>query len=125
MVYANRRPNADVVFYGLANWRDATASAQAAGSKEVSMVFVFDGPSLPLMLNDAAFDRVMGTHGGNPWKSLIADLQKGGASVECCGNRMQELGVGNADLLPGVKVDSDGWSRVLELQSKGYGLFQT
>ena len=125
VVYANRRPNADVIFYGLADWRDAMDAAKAAGAKDLSLVFVFDGPALPLMLNDAAFDRVMGTSGGNPWKSLIADLQKSGAGVEACGTRMGELGVGNADLLPGVKVDNDGWTRVIELQSKGYSLFQT
>ncbi len=125
VVYANRRPTADVIYYGLADWRDATLAAKAAGSQEISMVFVFDGPALPLMLNDSAYDRVMGTKAGNPWKSLIADLQKGGASIEACGSRMSELGVGNADLLPGVKVDNDGWTRVLELQAKGYGLFQT
>ena len=120
-----RRPPADVVFYGLADWRDASIAARAAGATEVAMVFVFDGPALPLVLNDAAYDRVMGTSAGNPWKSLVADLQKGGASIECCGERMKELGVGNGDLLPGVKVDNDGWTRVLELQSKGFGLFQT
>lgn len=124
VVYANRRPTGDVVYYGLADWRDASIAARAAGATEVSMVFVFDGPALPLVLNDAAYDRAMGTSNGNPWKSLIADLQKGGGSVECCGTRMKEFGVGNADLLPGVKVDNDGWTRVLELQSKGFSLFQ-
>jgi intracellular sulfur oxidation DsrE/DsrF family protein len=125
VVYANRRPTGDMVFYGLADWRDATLAANEAGATEVRMVFVFDGPALPMVLNDAAYDRVLGTNGGNPWKSLVADLQKGGASVESCGTRMKELGVGNADLLPGVKVDSDGWTRVLELQSKGFSLFQS
>ena len=62
---------------------------------------------------------------GNPWKSLVSDLQKSGADTEVCGGRMKELGVGNADLLPSVKVDTDGWLRVMELQSKGYTLFQT
>lgn len=125
VVYANRRPTGDAVYYGLADWRDASIAARAAGATEVAMVFVFDGPALPLVLNDAAYDRCMGTTKGNPWKSLIADLQKGGASIESCGTRMKEFGVGNADLLPGVKVDNDGWTRVLELQSKGFSLFQS
>ncbi len=125
VVYANRRPTGDAVYYGLADWRDATIAARAAGATEVAMVFVFDGPALPLVLNDAAYDRAMGTSKGNPWKGLIADLQKGGASIECCGVRMKEFGVGNADLLPGVKVDNDGWTRVIELQSKGFSLFQS
>ena len=124
VVYANRRPTGDMVFSGLADWRDANVAAKDAGATEISMVFVFDGPALPMVLNDAAYDRVLGTNAGNPWKSLIADLQKGGASVESCGSRMKELGVGNADLLPGVKVDNDGWTRVLELQAKGFSLFQ-
>ena len=29
VVYANRRPSADVVFYGLADWRDASVAARA------------------------------------------------------------------------------------------------
>ena len=86
---------------------------------------MFDGPALVLALNDAAFNRVMGTTTGNPWKSLVSDLQKSGADIEVCGGRMKDLGVGNADLLPSVKVDTDGWLRVMELQSKGYTLFQT
>jgi intracellular sulfur oxidation DsrE/DsrF family protein len=86
---------------------------------------VFDGPAMVLALNDAAFNRVMGTTTGNPWKSLVTDLQKSGADTEACGARMKELGVGNADLLPAVKVDNDGWLRVMDLQSKGYTLFQT
>jgi len=56
---------------------------------------------------------------------LVTDLQKSGADTEVCGGRMKELGVGNADLLPAVKVDNDGWLRVMDLQSKGYTLFQT
>jgi intracellular sulfur oxidation DsrE/DsrF family protein len=124
VVYANRRPTADMVFYGLADWRDATDAAKAAGAKEISLIVVFDGPALPLTLADAAYDRVMGTKAGNPWKSLVADLQKAGAGVEACGTRMRELGVGNADLLPGVKVDADGWTRVVELHGKGYTVFQ-
>ena len=59
------------------------------------------------------------------WLAQAACNGGGGASVESCGTRMKELGVGNADLLPGVKVDSDGWTRVLELQSKGFSLFQS
>ena len=125
VVYANRRPGADVIFYGIADWRDAIAQAKAAGAKQVSLIFVFDGPAMVLTLNDAAFNRVMGTTTGNPWKSLVTDLQKSGADTEACGARMKELGVGNTDLLPAVKVDNDGWLRVMDLQSKGYTLFQT
>jgi len=125
VIYANRRPGADVIFYGVADWRDAIAQAKNDGTKQVSLIFVFDGPALVLALNDAAFNRVMGTTTGNPWKSLLMDLQKSGAETEVCGGRMKELGVGNADLLPAVKVDNDGWLRVMELQSKGYTLFQT
>jgi hypothetical protein len=33
VVYANRRPGADVIFYGIADWRDAVAQAKAAGRK--------------------------------------------------------------------------------------------
>ena len=54
VVYANRRPGADVIFYGIADWRDAIAQAKAAGAKQVSLIFVFDGPALVLALNDAA-----------------------------------------------------------------------
>jgi intracellular sulfur oxidation DsrE/DsrF family protein len=125
VVYANRRPSADVVFYGFAQWRDALAQAQAAGATQTSLIYVLDGPAAVLALNDAAYNRVMGTSAGNPWKSLVGDLQKSGAQMEVCGRRLKNLGAGNADLLPGVKVDSDGWLRVIELQAKGHSLFQT
>jgi nucleotide-binding universal stress UspA family protein len=65
VVYANRRPNADVIFYGLADWRDAIDGAKTAGAK--ATVHVLDGDASTALMDfckkNGADLLVVGAHG--------------------------------------------------------------
>jgi intracellular sulfur oxidation DsrE/DsrF family protein len=52
---------------------------------------------------------------GNPYKDLIADLQKRGVKVELCGAAAKAHGWGNKDLLPDIKVNTDAMARTTQL----------
>ena len=52
---------------------------------------------------------------GNPYKDLIADLQKRGVKVELCGATAKAHGWGNNDLLPDIEVNTDAMARTTQL----------
>ena len=73
-----------------------------------------------MTLNDDAYnaERMVGT--GNPYRELVADLQKRGVEIELCGATARVHKWGNADLLPGVKVNTDAMARMSQLAQEGY-----
>jgi intracellular sulfur oxidation DsrE/DsrF family protein len=54
--------------------------------------------------------------------SLFAGLMKQGVQIELCGATAAGNHWGNADLLPGVKVDTNAMVRVTQLEQEGYTL---
>jgi intracellular sulfur oxidation DsrE/DsrF family protein len=73
-----------------------------------------------MVLSDTAYNRFKHTGTGNPWKAKIAELQKAGISFELCAYTAYNNDWVNADLLPGVKVDSDVLLRLMYLTQDGY-----
>ena len=57
---------------------------------------------------------------GNPCKELVADLMKRGVQIELCGATATVHKWGNADLLPGVKVNTDAMARMSQLAQEGF-----
>jgi intracellular sulfur oxidation DsrE/DsrF family protein len=57
---------------------------------------------------------------GNPYKGLLADLMKRGVRVELCGATAKAHNYGNADLLPGIKVNTDAMARLTQLSEEGF-----
>jgi len=55
-----------------------------------------------------------------PYKELVADLMKRGVQVELCGATATVHKWGNADLLPGVKVNTDAMARMSQLAQEGF-----
>ena len=51
-----------------------------------------------------------------------AGLMEQGVQIELCGATAKANHWGNADLLPGVKVNTDAMARVTELEQKGFTL---
>lgn len=84
------------------------------------IVAVFHGPAGYMLLGDAAYDRVRKSTGGNPHKALIAELQKAGVRFEECGQTARDMGWINADLLPGVLVNSGANFRFVQLVQEGF-----
>ena len=59
---------------------------------------------------------------GNPYAELIGELMKQGVEIELCGATDKANHWGNADLLPGVKVNTDAMVRITQLEQQGYTL---
>jgi intracellular sulfur oxidation DsrE/DsrF family protein len=57
---------------------------------------------------------------GNPYKDLVADLMRRGVKFELCGATAKAHGWGNADLLPGIPVNTDAMSRTTQLVQEGF-----
>jgi intracellular sulfur oxidation DsrE/DsrF family protein len=81
---------------------------------------IFHGEAGYMVLDDEAYDRVRKTKTGNPYKTTIAALMKNGVGFEMCVVTMQVNRWGNADLLPGVKVNGGAIGRLIELVQQGY-----
>ena len=92
------------------------------------IVAVFHGDAAYLVLNDASYNanrHVQTGHPvetGNPYSKLITGLMEQGVQIELCGATAKANHWGNADLLPGVKVNTDAMARVTELEQKGFTL---
>jgi intracellular sulfur oxidation DsrE/DsrF family protein len=71
-------------------------------------------------LHDQAYnaDRKIAT--GNPYKQLVLDLIKRGVHVELCGATAKVHNYGNADLLPGIPINTDAMARTTQLVQEGF-----
>ena len=92
----------------------------AAQGTERRMVAIFHGAAGYLLLNDAAYGRVRNWQGGNPYKEQIAALMAAGVEIEECAETMRANRWGNADLLPGVKVNTGANMRLIQLMQDGF-----
>ena len=71
-------------------------------------------------LHDQAYNADRNIATGNPYKQLVADLMKRGVQVELCGATAKVHNWGNADLLPGIKVNTDAMARTTQLVQEGF-----
>jgi intracellular sulfur oxidation DsrE/DsrF family protein len=69
-------------------------------------------------LHDIAYNADRNIATGNPYKDLVGDLQKRGVQVELCGATAKAHNWGNADLLAGIKVNTDAMARMAQLVSR-------
>ena len=90
------------------------------------VIAVFHGDAAYLVLNDDAYDgnrHIQTGHPvktGNPYAKLIAALMEQGEQIELCGATANHWG--NADLLHGVKGNTNAMVRVTQLEQDGYTL---
>lgn len=84
------------------------------------IIGVFHGPAAYMTLNDKAYDAARHVKTGNPYAPLIAGLQKQGVQIEECAVSMKAHHWGNANLLPGVLVNSGAVGRIIQLVQEGY-----
>ena len=84
------------------------------------IIAVFHTSAGHVTLNDNSYnaDRMVAT--GNPYKELVADLMKHGVQIELCGATAAVHHWGNADLLPGIKVNTDAMARMSQLAQEGF-----
>lgn len=98
------------------------------------IIAVFHGDAAFLVLNDAAYNadrRILNddtynagrrVKTGNPYTALMTGLMNQGVQIELCGATAAANHWGNADLLPGVKLDTNAMVRVTQLEQQGYTL---
>jgi intracellular sulfur oxidation DsrE/DsrF family protein len=90
------------------------------GGPQGNIVTVFHGDAASLVLNDAAYNANHNVQTGNPYAKIIEGWMKQGVQVELCGATAAANHWGNADLLPGVKVNTNAMVRVTQLEQQGY-----
>jgi hypothetical protein len=71
-------------------------------------------------LHDKAHNSGRNIATGNPYKDLVADLQKRCVQVELFGATAKVYGRVNEDLLPGIKVNTDAMARTTQLVQEGF-----
>jgi intracellular sulfur oxidation DsrE/DsrF family protein len=84
------------------------------------VIAVFHTNAGHVTLHDTAYNADRNIATGNPYKDLVADLANRGVQIELCGATAKVHGWGNADLLPGVKVNTDAMARTTQLVQEGF-----
>jgi len=84
------------------------------------VVAVFHTNAGHATLHDAAYNADRNISTGNPYKDLLTDLMKRGVQVELCGATAKAHHWGNADLLSGIKVNTDAMARTAQLVQEGF-----
>jgi intracellular sulfur oxidation DsrE/DsrF family protein len=84
------------------------------------VIAVFHTNAGHVTLNDTAYNTDRNITTGNPYKGLIADLMKRGVQIELCGATAKAHGWVNADLLPGIRVNTDAMARTTQLVQEGF-----
>jgi intracellular sulfur oxidation DsrE/DsrF family protein len=92
----------------------------AAWNVEPQVFAIFHTNAGHVTLQDQAYnaDRKIAT--GNPYKQLVLDLMKRGVHVELCGATAKVHNYGNADLLPGIAINTDAMARTTQLVQEGF-----
>jgi intracellular sulfur oxidation DsrE/DsrF family protein len=87
---------------------------------DARIIAIFHGAAGYMLLDDVAYDKVRNWQHGNPYKDQIAELQRDGVEIEECGQTMADNHWRNAELLPGVKVNSGANFRIVQLVQEGF-----
>ncbi|HVI08105.1 MAG TPA: DsrE family protein [Candidatus Binatia bacterium] len=84
------------------------------------VVAVFHTNAGHVTLHDQAYNPDRNVATGNPYKKLVTDLIERGVQVELCGATAKVHGWGNADLIPGIKINTDAMARTTQLVQEGF-----
>ena len=103
-----------------------TMEEHGAGADRVKVGVVVHGPAVFDVVSDARYaaqyDTQAKEHTSNPTRAIVEQLIERGAEIWVCGYAASVLKVGNADLLPGVKMAPTGTVAHADLQRRGFGL---
>jgi intracellular sulfur oxidation DsrE/DsrF family protein len=84
------------------------------------LIVIFHGDAAYLILNDKTYNATRRVTTGNPYKELLNGLMKQGVQLELCGATATGNHWGNANLLPGVKVNLNAMVRLTQLEQAGF-----
>lgn len=90
--------------------------------KDYEIVMVFRGDGSQFLLTDEAYDqKVKQPHPkGNPNRSILDALNKGGVKMYECGVAMQLKGYSPADILPYSRIVVSGIGAMIDFEKSGY-----
>jgi uncharacterized protein len=90
-------------------------------SDKLRISVVMHGPTAYWLLNDAAYQkRSDDPFDYNSNEKIVRELLDHGVSVEICNSTMKGKGWTAQDLLPGVTIVHDAYTRFIDLQHRGY-----
>lgn len=98
-----------------------TMQRAGVAADRLKVAVVIHGPPVYDVSNAARYAREYGAV-SNPNERIIADLVAAGAEIWVCGVSARYRGVGNSDLLPGVRMAYSAMTANAELQRRGYTL---
>ena len=84
------------------------------------IVVIFRGDAAYLILNDESYNANRHVATGNPYKKILNDIMAKGVQLELCGATAYGNHWGNANLLPGIKVNVNAMVRTTQLEQEGY-----
>jgi intracellular sulfur oxidation DsrE/DsrF family protein len=84
------------------------------------IVVIFHGDAAYLILNDESYNSNRHVATGNLYKGLPNGLMEKGVQLELCGATAKGNHWGNANLLPGVKVNVNAMVRLTQLEQEGF-----
>lgn len=94
---------------------------QGISPKNVTISVVIHGDAGFWLLNDEAYQNFTGNpFDVNPNAKVVKELQDYGVSVELCHVTMKAHHWKPEDILPGVKMVFDAYTRMIDLQQRGY-----
>jgi intracellular sulfur oxidation DsrE/DsrF family protein len=88
---------------------------------QVDAHLVLHGDAARMLLKDEPYQiAVNDPFAVNPNAKIVQDLLDLGVSVEICHSAMKSKGWKFEDVLPGVAIVHDGYTRLIKLQNDGY-----
>ena len=84
------------------------------------VVVVFHTNAGHATLHDQAYNPDRNVATGNPYKTLVTGLMERGVQVELCGATAKAHSWGNADVIPGIKINTDAMARTTQLVQEGF-----
>lgn len=92
----------------------------AKDKTQSSLIAIFHGDIGYMLLSDESYNRARHTNRGNPYKTMIKQLQAKGVQFEECGQTAHAKGWGNADFMSGIRVNTSANLRIVQLVQQGY-----
>ena len=95
--------------------------SQGISEKNLKISVVLHGPTVYWMLNENAYRQFKHDEFDfNPNEQVLRELLNHGVSVEVCNLTLRGKGWTADDLMPGVKLVHDAYTRLIDLQQRGY-----
>jgi intracellular sulfur oxidation DsrE/DsrF family protein len=94
---------------------------QGVEPSQVKAHLVLHGDAAVMLLKDETYQiAINDAFAVNPNAKIVQDLLDLGVSVEICHSAMKSKGWKFEDVLPGVTIVHDGYTRLIKLQNDGY-----